>query len=89
MINAFNFSFNTCSSSLPSSRAFGSTRVSVCVWVGGGWEGQGDTEDGKKGRRVVQWRMPVTKIKVELHSSSTGVCTSQKCYADNALPVKV
>ena len=60
----------------------------MCGW-GGGWEGQGDTEDGKKGRRVVQWRMPVTKIEVELHSSSTGVCTSQKCYADNALPVKV
>ena len=56
---------------------------------GGGWEGQKDTEDGKKGRRVVQWRMPATKIEVELHSSSTGVCASQKCYADNALPVKV
>ena len=60
----------------------------MCGW-GGGWEGQGDTEDGKKGRRVVQWRMPVTKIELELHSSITGVCTRQKCYADNALPVKV
>ena len=49
---------------------------SGCVWVGG-------AETQKKGGMVVHWRMPVTKIEVELHSSSTGVCTSQKCHADN------
>ena len=51
----------------------------------GRWGG----ETQKKGGRVVHWRMPVANIDVELHSSSTGVCTSQKCHADNVPLVNV
>ena len=57
----------------------------------GGEEGGGGGRDREtqKGGRVVHWRMPVTKTKVELHSSSTGVCTSQNCHADNVPLVNV
>ena len=67
MIIAFNFSSNTCNSSLPNSRAFRSVHVYPVAtgieitWLKGrtpgvamvdgeegGWEGQGDTVDGKK-----------------------------------------
>ena len=59
--------------------------VAVCGWVRGSVGGAGR----HMGKRVVQWRMHVTKIEAELHSSSTGVCTSQKCHADNVPLVNV